>query len=1245
MRRFAGGNGRQILSIGVVMAALGSGLVMAGMGQVSPPLDSRHLTDSTVWVPTASLGLVHPIDATVGRSGPALALDGAQGDDLTTVQAGSNGYVINQTDGTVRFIDASARQFGLPWQEDGSGADGAGGEGAGSDGAGADGAGRLSVFPGSGVTWAYSTGSHLLHRLNPGTRLLEVTQPIPLVADGDDAVLRHDTDLVAPDESEGEVLSVSPDGQVRSAPVAPAGHDLVVRMVDDTVVAVDRDDRMLITLGPDLRPVNRCKLDVTDAPVPVEGDSTGGRLALVVPSQHIVVVAEVTTCRVVAVRLDGDLGVPVVVGTRVFVPEYGQGRVHIADLSDPSSEQIPVVQSEPLGVTGRFDLVADDGMVVFNDPGSNAAGAVFPDGTVARPGKFDLGDTGRPIGGGSSDEPGPGVGSTEQKGGGGAGSGEGNQESPTGKTPNDGSPDPASPTKSPTDPNPATDPTPDPPDPADPTVPQLQCAADRPSVPVGQSVTFTTQVIGGQTGAVTSFEFAVGPEVVPDADGVLARPFPASGQVTVTVRGILSGGGTTAVAGCGTIAVGDAPLPDALVCRSDTGQAAQVDQLITFSASGITASTWEWTFSDGQTSREVSPQHRFSQPGPASATIATTSASAGRVTATCPLQISEGVPPLTPGFDYQPKPAVAGQPVRFVSTTPNPTAIASYSWSFAGGQPATATGAEVTAVTWAAAGSRSVELVVTNTAGQTYRVSSTVDVQPAPATYVPPAVAVNAIGDTITTSTIALGFVTTAGQPTSAQWTVSLVNDSGVPRTVASPTGLTASYTIPEHDGGVYTVTVVATDSRGGSATDSVSFNAVRPLNPSIGIGKTPVVVNEAVTFTGTSTNPNVTSWSWDFGDGQTGQGQTVNHTYTSPGDKRVTLTVGLKGASTSVVRTVTVNGAGSVATVPKVTGLSLSAAGSSLTGAGLTVGTTTRGCQPGIPLDQVYGQDPPENTQVAKPSAVNLSVSDGTSWAMPDIAVGQTPADLGLSGKLTITPGDQVTNDPAQDGKKASQSVAAGTSQCGQVNVTLVVYKYVAGPPPTLSCDADVTYPASGTCTAENNPSGGTVDWGDGSGPEPIGPGATLSHAYRRVGAVTPRLTHNGATVNANTVSIKPDISVTCAGTGSAQDVYKLDASGAYVRPVDPATGLPDPTKRIVEDTAVETGSCSVTSKALADLGGSVSWTATSRSFSASGSGDYTARQIGNWLGVQPGSISMTVTVNTVSQMANAKIYVSGCG
>ncbi|WP_426625424.1 PKD domain-containing protein [Leifsonia sp. McL0607] len=123
-------------------------------------------------------------------------------------------------------------------------------------------------------------------------------------------------------------------------------------------------------------------------------------------------------------------------------------------------------------------------------------------------------------------------------------------------------------------------------------------------------------------------------------------------------------------------------------------------------------------------------------------------------------------------------------------------------------------------------------------------------------------------------------------------------------------TGPTASHTYLQ--GGSYNVTLTVTDNQGGTNTTSqgVSVVAPPPNQPPVA-SFTSSSTYLAAAFDGTtSSDPDgtVASWAWGFGDGSTGTGSTVSHTYATAGTYQVTLTVtDDKGAQTSVTNPITV--------------------------------------------------------------------------------------------------------------------------------------------------------------------------------------------------------------------------------------------------------------------------------------------------------------------------------------------------
>ena len=98
---------------------------------------------------------------------------------------------------------------------------------------------------------------------------------------------------------------------------------------------------------------------------------------------------------------------------------------------------------------------------------------------------------------------------------------------------------------------------------------------------------------------------------------------------------------------------------------------------------------------------------------------------------------------------------------------------------------------------------------------------------------------------------------------------------------------------------GIYTCTITV-----GSQTNSATTEVVVIPQPTANFTYTSVCRGTPTQFTSTSTtNPSgqqIQTYNWNFGDGQTGTGPTVNHTYAQAGNYTVTLTVSCGGHCTS---------------------------------------------------------------------------------------------------------------------------------------------------------------------------------------------------------------------------------------------------------------------------------------------------------------------------------------------------------
>ena len=224
----------------------------------------------------------------------------------------------------------------------------------------------------------------------------------------------------------------------------------------------------------------------------------------------------------------------------------------------------------------------------------------------------------------------------------------------------------------------------------------------------------------------------------------------------------------------------------------------------------------------------------------------------------------------------------AGEPVTFTSTsTTNPTGytISDLTWDFGDGQ--TGSGANVTH-TYAAAGTYQVTLTASNGPGQ-------------PTTNK----CISEITQTVTVEECGSIEVSNSG-PYCVGDAIQLFCESVPGATQYYWTGPNGWYSYNRNPvrancqlnwGGTYTCTVTVNGQTHTATTEVIVYP-----KPNANFTFTEVCVGSPTSFTSTSTtNPagqTIQNYSWDFGDGQTGIGANVTHTYAAAGTYNVTLTV-----------------------------------------------------------------------------------------------------------------------------------------------------------------------------------------------------------------------------------------------------------------------------------------------------------------------------------------------------------------
>jgi gliding motility-associated-like protein len=290
--------------------------------------------------------------------------------------------------------------------------------------------------------------------------------------------------------------------------------------------------------------------------------------------------------------------------------------------------------------------------------------------------------------------------------------------------------------------------------------------------------------------------------------------------------------------------------------------------------------TFEWDFGDGFTSSDPNPVHVYTSSGffNVSLRIRNNFGCTKSLTKPAYVQILTGV---RAGFT-QSSPNSCSVPVTVsFQNTSTGTGTLSYQWNFGDGNASTQTNPTHT---YSTPGSYTVRLIVRNSSGcsDTLIKQNAVSVGSVQANFTMPPT--SCVGQQIPITN------TSVPPPTSVRWNFG----DGTTSTAFTPI---KSYSVP----GTYEVKLVGDF---GSCVDSITktinilpMPAVDFTADKTGACAAPLTV----TFTGAS---GFASYQWDFGDGNTGTGNSVTHTYTTGGNFSVTLIiVTSQGCTTSITK------------------------------------------------------------------------------------------------------------------------------------------------------------------------------------------------------------------------------------------------------------------------------------------------------------------------------------------------------
>jgi hypothetical protein len=369
------------LLAGTATAAVVGAFLVAGV-QGGYPASRPQLLSGSAWLASAAVGQLTLLDGSTAEIAAQVQI-ASRGDRVDVVQQAATAYAVNRTTGTLRRVDGATFEATPPVTPLSETREG------------------LQAYAGADALYALDSKRGVLTSADPKT-LTNRGAPMPLATQvsAQAAALDDAGRLWVLDTSTGDVVWIDRGQRHSRRGVAAPGAGLLT-IADGAPVVVDNDRRTASVLDPhDGSTRNTVGLDLRSGDqIQISGSPHTPQLYLVASRGVLAICALTATTCGSAVPLgaagNGQLGTPVETGGRLFVPDYGSGKVWIVDLKQPRV----IAQPKILDPQTQFQLLSRDGVVFYNDPDSEHAGVIRLDGGFTAVAKYDPKDPDKGISG------------------------------------------------------------------------------------------------------------------------------------------------------------------------------------------------------------------------------------------------------------------------------------------------------------------------------------------------------------------------------------------------------------------------------------------------------------------------------------------------------------------------------------------------------------------------------------------------------------------------------------------------------------------------------------------------------------------------------------------------------------------------------------------------------------------------------------------------------------------------------